>query len=466
MNIFFLAGAAETVGTAATSWDAPGIIIVKLLAVVFLVLLNGFFVASEFAIVKVRSTQLDALAARGNDHARLARHVTSHLDAYLSATQLGITLASLGLGWLGEPFLANMIEPFFALANITSPVLIETVSFSSAFGTITILHIVLGELAPKSIAIRKAVPTALWISPPLRIFYIVFKPAIWLLNGLANWLLRRIFHLDPVAEGELAHSEEELRLILDESAKAARICPVSQEIVANAFEIRRRVVREVMTPRGEVVYLDTGLSFRDNLQRAKAARHTRFPLCADHFDRAIGLVHIKDMLVQLDEPEPSLLAIKKELVVVPEMLPLEKLLTHFRDRQAHLALVIDEFGGNVGIVTLQHIIAEVIGQLPDEFGLERREFQRLGEDEFRVDGGLGIHEMRDLAGLEWKDENVITVGGYVIHRLGYLPSVGEQVHIDDYIVTVEQADGRRVKQLRFQRVPKKKRVSDDVASHK
>jgi magnesium and cobalt exporter, CNNM family len=152
-----------------------------------------------------------------------------------------------------------MIEPFFALANITSPVLIETVSFSLAFGTITILHIVLGELAPKSIAIRKAVPTALWISPPLRIFYIVFKPAIWLLNGLANWLLRRIFHLDPVAEGELAHNEEELRLILDESAKAARICPVSQEIVANAFEIRRRVVREVMTPRGEVVYLDTGI---------------------------------------------------------------------------------------------------------------------------------------------------------------------------------------------------------------
>jgi CBS domain containing-hemolysin-like protein len=378
MNIFFLAGAAETVGAAATSWDAPGIIIVKLLAVVFLVLLNGFFVASEFAIVKVRSTQLDALAARGNEQARLARHVTSHLDAYLSATQLGITLASLGLGWLGAPFLANMIEPFFGLANITSPV----------------------------------------------------------------------------------------RLILDESAKAARICPVSQEIVANAFEIRRRVVREVMTPRGEVVYLDTGLSFRDNLQRAKAARHTRFPLCAEHFDRTIGLVHIKDMLVQLDEPEPSLLAIKKELVVVPEMLPLEKLLTHFRDRQAHLALVIDEFGSNVGIVTLQHIIIEVIGQLPDEFGLERREFQRLDEDEFRVDGGLGIREMRDLAGLEWKDEDVITVGGYVVHRLGYLPSVGEQVHIDEYIVTVEQADGRRVKQLRFQRVPKKNGVSDDVASHK
>src|ERR1700730_3007886 len=288
MNIFpFLASNAEAVGAPATTWDVPGIIFLKLLAVVFLVLLNGFFVASEFAIVKVRASQLDALAAPSNGRARLARHATSHLDSYRSAPQLAITLASLGLACLGEPFLADMIEPFFALANITSPVLIETVSFALAFGTITILHIVLGELAPKSIAIRKAVPTTLWISRPLNLFYLVFKPAIWLLNGLANWPLKRILRLDPAAESELAHSEEELRLILDESAKASKISKVSQEIVANAFEMRRRLVHEVMTPRGEVVYLDTGLSFRDNLQRAKTARHTRFPLCADHFDRTI-----------------------------------------------------------------------------------------------------------------------------------------------------------------------------------
>jgi CBS domain containing-hemolysin-like protein len=314
----------------------------------------------------------------------------------------------LGLGWLGEPFLAQMIEPFFALAGITSPVLIETVAFALAFATITILHIVLGELAPKSIAIRKAVPTTLWISRPLSLFYFIFQPAIWLLNGMANWLLKRIFHIDPVAESELAHSEEELRLILDESARADRISTVSQEIVANAFEIRRRVVREVMTPR-------------------------------------------KDMLAQLEEPEPSLLAIKRELVAVPEMMPLEKLLTRFRDRQAHLAVVVDEFGGNVGIVTLQNVIAEVIGRLPDEFGLNRREFQRLSEDEFLVDGGLGLYELYYLAGLEWKDEDVTTVAGYVVHRLGYLPAIGEQLRLDDYIVTVEQTDGRRVQQLRFRR---------------
>jgi CBS domain containing-hemolysin-like protein len=445
----FLANVANAVGAPATRWDVPGIIFLKLLAVLFLVLLNGFFVASEFAIVKVRASQLDALAAPSNGRARLARHVTSHLDSYLSATQLGITLASLGLGWLGEPFLADMIEPFFALAGVHSAVLIHTVSFALAFTTITVLHIVLGELAPKSIAIRKAVSTTLWISRPLRLFYLVFKPAIWLLNGLANWLLKRILRLDPVAESELAHSEEELRLILDESAKASKISKVSQEIVANAFEMRRRLVREVMTPRGEVVYLDSGLSFRDNLQRAKTARHTRFPLCADHFDRTIGLVHIKDILAQADEPEPSLLAITKELLLVPEMMSLEKLLTRFRDQQAHLAVVLDEFGGNVGIVTLQQVIAEVIGQLPDEFGLERQEFERLNEEEFLVNGGMTLHELGDLAGLEWKDEDVTTVGGYIVRRLGHLPRVGEQVRIDGYIVTVEQADDRRVRQLRF-----------------
>ncbi len=450
MNLFtFLANVTDAAGAPATSWDGPGTILLKLLAVVFLVLLNGFFVASEFAIVKVRASQLDALTAPSNGRARLARHVTSHLDSYLSATQLGITFASLGLGWLGEPFLADMIEPFFALANISSPALIETVSFALAFGTITILHIVLGELVPKTLAIRKAVPTALWISQPLRFFYLAFKPAIWLLNGLANWLLKRILRLDPVAENELAHSEKELRLILDESLKASKISKISQEIAANAFEMRRRLVREVMTPRGEVVYLDSGLSLRDNLQRAKTARHTRFPLCTCHFDRAIGLVHIKDILAQLDEPEPSLLAITKELLVVPEMMPLEKLLTRFRDQQAHLALVLDEFGGNVGIVTLQDVIAEVIGQLPDEFSLGRREFERLDKDEFLVDGGLPLHELGVLAGLEWKDEDVTTVGGYVVRRLGHLPRVGEQVRIDGYIVTVEQADDRRVRQLRF-----------------
>ena len=438
------------VGSATVTWDAPGVIFLKLLSIAFLVALNGFFVASEFALVKVRTSQLDTLISKGNRRARHARQVaiTWTLPA---ATQLGITLASLGLGWLGEPFLAEMIEPFFGLVNVNSPALIEAVSFTLAFTSITVLHIVVGELTPKSLAIRKAVPTTLWVSRPLALFYSVFKPAIALLNGIANWLLNRVFRVEPVTESELAHSEEELRLILDESAKSAHISRLSQEIVDNAFDMGRRVVREVMTPRGEVVYLDVNLSFYENLERAKAARHTRFPLCVGHLDRTIGLVHIKDMLAQLDDPKPSLLAIKRELLAVPEMMPLEKLLTRFCAQQAHLALVVDEFGASAGIVTLQDVIAEVIGPLPDEFGQERSEFQRLSDDEFLVDGGLSLHELHDLVGLAWKDEDVTTVGGYIVRQLGHLPSKGEQLRLDGYTVTVEQTDGRRVQQLRFRR---------------
>jgi Hemolysins and related proteins containing CBS domains len=452
MNVLpFIADAIEAFGTPARSWDGPVAISLKLLAVILLVLLNGFFVASEFAIVKVRSSQLDALVAQGSGRARLARHVTTHLDAYLSATQLGITLASLGLGWLGEPFLAQMIEPFFALANVTSPQLIDTISFALAFVTITVLHIVLGELAPKSLAINKALPTTLWISRPLRLFYFVFQPAVWLLNGLANWLLKRVFHLEPVAGTELVHSEEELKVILDESASSSQISKTSHQIVANAFELRHRLVREVMTPRGEVIYLDSTVPFRENLRRAISAPHTHFPLCVEHFDRPIGLIHVKDLLSELDKPKPSLMAVKRELVAVPEATSLEKLLTCLRDRQAHLAVVVDEFGGNVGIVTIQRAIVEVIGRLPGQSGLGSDEFRRIGEDEFVVDARVATHELRDLVGLEWKDNDVTTIGGYVVHQIGHLPCAGEKVYIDGYIVTVEKADSRRVRELRFQR---------------
>jgi len=446
-----LASASEAFGGPARSWDPPAIIALKLLAVIFLVLLNGFFVASEFAIVKVRSSQLETLVAQGSGRARLARHLTTHLDAYLSATQLGITLASLGLGWLGEPFLAQMIEPFFTMVNVTSPELVGTISFGLAFVTITGLHIVLGELAPKSLAINKALSTTLWISRPLRLFYILFRPAVWLLNGLANWLLQRIFHLSPVAGVERVHSEEELKLILDESANSSQISAIGHQIVANAFELRRRQVREVMTPRGEVVYLDSKLSFPENLQRAISAPHIYFPLCAEHFDRTIGLIHLKDLLSQLDEPEPNLMAVKRELVAVPETMSLDKLLACLRDRRAHLAVVVDEFGGNVGIVCIERAIAEVIGRLPEGFGPGQKEFQRIGKDEFLVDAAVATYQLRGLAGLEWKDNDVTTVGGYIVHQIGYLPLVGEQIRIDGYVITVEKADSRRIRKLRFQR---------------
>ena len=270
-------------------WDSPGLVLAKLGAIAVLVFLNGFFVAAEFALVKIRMSQLEALADEGNTRAAKAQTVAGDLDAYLSACQLGITLASLGLGWVGEPFLAQILQPVFALLGITSPALITSVSFLLAFSIITFLHIVLGEQAPKILAIRKPLPATLIVSGPLRMFYILFKPAIWFLNVSSNWVLRHILRTEPVKEGEIAHSEEELRLILDESEESDEVSSIGRDILVNALDMRRRVVRDIMTPRGEVVYLDIEESFDENVKKALESRHTRFPLCRGHLDNTIGL---------------------------------------------------------------------------------------------------------------------------------------------------------------------------------
>lgn len=437
----------------ARQWDSGGTIFWQLGVILFLVLLNGFFVASEFAIVKVRGSQLEALEAEGEPRAAFARHVTVHLDAYLSATQLGITLASLALGWVGEPFLARMIEPFFFFFGVTSEALIRTAGFAIAFSIMTFLHIVLGELAPKSLAISKAVPTTLWVARPLGLFYSIFKPAIWFLNGAANMILRHVFKLQPVSEHELAHSEEELRVILTESHEAEEVTSLGKEILINALDMRRRVVRDITTPRKDVVFLNTDDTFEENLARAQQSRHTRFPLCEGHLDNAIGLVHIKDLLQLMRDPEPDLQKIKRDLLPVPEMMPLEKLLTFFLSKHAHLALVVDEFGGTVGIVTLDNVLEELVGDIQDEFDTEKPEFKQLNNDEFVVEGTLGLYELKDLAGLDLEDEDVSTVGGYVTHVIGHLPKTGEIARIEDYDVTVTKADSRRVVQLHFKRRP-------------
>jgi CBS domain containing-hemolysin-like protein len=439
-------------GGIATEWDSAGVILLKLAVVMFLVLLNGFFVASEFAIVKVRASQLDALVEEGHAKAKFSKHVHSHLDAYLSATQLGITLASLALGWVGEPFLATMLEPFFVKAGVTSSTVIHGFSFAIAFGIITFLHIVLGELAPKSLAIRKSLGTTLWVSKPLGFFYAVFKPAIWVLNGAANKILKYAFRIDPVGEMELAHSEEELRVILDESEKSDEVSTLGRDILVNALDMRRRVVRDIMTPRGEVVSLDLEESFEHNVQKALASRHTRFPLCRGHLDNTIGLVHIKELVPMMRDPNPDLLRIKRDVLNVPEMMPLEKLLNIFLTKHAHLAVVVDEYGGTVGMVTLENVLEELVGDIQDEFDAEPEEFNEINENEFTVEGAVGLYELQDMADLTLESSDVSTIGGYVTHLLGHLPKPGEQVQIENYLVTITKADGRRVEQVHFRKL--------------
>ena len=450
LSVFF--GVAPISEAIARHWDPPIVLLGKLAVVAALVLLNGFFVAAEFALVKVRRSQLDTLTAEGNKRAVTGRHVTENLNAYLSACQLGITLASLGLGWLGEPFLARMLQPIFALAGIDSPALVTSVSFALAFSLITALHIVLGEQAPKILAIQRALGTTLFVSPPLRLFYAVFKPVIWFLNVSSNWILKYILRIQPVGAGELAHTEEELRLILSESAKAEEVSPLGKEILINVLDLRERVVRDIMTPRGEVVYLDVEEDFETNVKKAIDSRHTRFPLCRENLDNTIGLIHIKELVPMMRDPQPDLLRIKRELIPVPEMMSLEKLLTLFLSKHAHLAMVVDEFGGTVGMVTLENVLEELVGDIQDEFDADKEEFRKINENEFAVDGTLGLYELRDAAGLELESADVSTIGGYVTHLLGHLPKQGEQVKIDNYLVTVSQTDARRVRQLHFRKM--------------
>ena len=436
-------------------FGAPSSILFNLVSILLLVFLNGFFVASEFALVKVRSSQLDALEEE-NKNVTLARHVTTHLDAYLSATQLGITLSSLALGWLGEPYVARLIHPLLAHVGINSGALVHGASFAVGFGIITYLHIVLGEITPKWLAIRQALEISLWVSPPLHLFYSVFRPAIWFLQASATWILKTFFRMEPVGDPELVHSEEELRVILTEAEPAESGTEPSNELLIKALDFRQRVVRDIMTPRGDVIYLDIQDSFETNVQVAIESGHTRFPLVRGHLDNAIGLIHIKDLMREIKKQKPDLLAIKRELMPVPEFMSLEKLLNQFLGKRAHFAVVVDEYGGAVGIVTLDNVLGELVGEIQDEFDQEQaKEFVRISEDEFLVQGQLNLYELQELAGLHLENADVSTIGGYVVQLLGHLPKQGEQVEIESYLVTISQTDGRRILQLHFKKQPPK-----------
>jgi len=450
--LFLFLTTAPIAETIIEHWDSPGILIGKIAAIAALVGLNGFFVACEFAVVKVRGSQLDALIDEGNLRANFVKHIRSHLDAYLSATQLGITLASLALGWVGEQFLVQILEPFFALVNIHSHGVVTSVSVALAFVGITFLHIVFGELGPKYTAIANPLSVALRIVRPLGAFYFLFRPAIWLLHKSSNLLLQGLLRMRPASGAELAHSEEELRLILEQSEKSHEVSTLGRDLLINALDLRDRVVRDIMTPRGEVVYLDLEDSFETNVKKAIESRHTRFPLCRENLDNTIGLIHIKELVPMMRDPHPDLMRIKRELIPVPEMMSLEKLLNLFLGKHAHVAVVVDEFGGTVGMVTLENVLEELVGDIQDEFDSEKEEFRKINENEFTVDGALGLYELRDAAGLDLESADVSTIGGYVIHLLGHLPKQGEQVKIDDYCVTVSQTDGRRIGQLHFKKV--------------
>lgn len=412
---------------------------------ILLVALNGFFVAAEFALVKVRPTQIDPYVQEGHRRAEVARHMIRHLDAYLSATQLGITLASLALGWIGEPAFAWIIEPAVTAVAGENPQLVHSIALTVSFLVITILHIVLGELAPKSVAIRKPEETALVVSLPLFLFYKITYPAIWLLNHTANFLLRLV-GIAPVSEGELAHDEEELRLLLA-STHGGHMSKQKRELLDNIFELSHRVARQIMVPRQDVVYLSTTRTLAENLRIARRSGHTRFPLCEGDLDHVAGLIHIKDIF-RKERPIVSLKDVAREIAFVPESLTLDRLLKRMRTERFHLAAVIDEYGGVSGIVTLETVIEEIVGQIQDEFDVEKPEIRIEEPGVYVVSGGMLIEDLEDELDLEFSDRDEDTIGGVVLSELGRTPAVGDRVELGPVVLEVLDVDGNRIKDLR------------------
>ncbi len=420
----------------------------KLLAVAALVLANAFFVAAELALVRIRDTQLAPLAAKGNRRARTARHIVAHIDSYIGATQFGITLASMALGVLVEPVVRALLDPLFPLLKITSEHTQSSIAIGVGFFVNCYLLIIAGELVPKAIAIRRTLQTSLWVASPLNWFYRISYPFIWVLHRSSQIVLRWL----GFAGGALhdRHSEEELRVLL----AAAQGAGDQRDLILNALDLRHRAAREVMRPRNEITVFDTSASLAQCVALAEKTRYSRFPICENgDLDRILGVVHIKDLYALRERAKTAaeLLPVARPLFYIPETASLEKLLRRFLDRKAHFAVVVDEFGGTVGIVTLENVIEALVGQIQDEFDTEKSELVRLGENLWEAAGTLALHDLEKIIGTVPHDENTTTASGWVTEKLGGFPKPGDVVKVGEFELRVEEMDGTRVGKLRVLR---------------
>ncbi|MEX2461717.1 MAG: hemolysin family protein [Paenibacillaceae bacterium] len=411
--------------------------------VFLLVLLNGLFVAAEFALVKVRQSRLQELANDGNKKAKYALTVTKKLDAYLSATQLGITLASLGLGWVGEKTISQLvIEPLLSLIGLDITGVSETISIIIAFAIITFLHIVVGELAPKSLAIQKSDTTALWLSMPLLVFYKIFYPLIALLNVAANGLLKA-FGVQPASEHEAAHTEDEIRILMNQSAKSGHINKEEMALFDNIFEFSDRLAREVMLPRIDMDCLFLNATYEENLRTVYKTKHTRYPLALEDKDEIVGFVHITDLLTADPDEEHDLKSFLRPILTVPESMEISHVLKLMQKKRSQLAIVIDEYGGTAGLLTAEEILEEIVGEIQDEFDDELPMIE-MKENLISVDGRVLIEELSETLHLDIEDEEVDSIGGWLFKKLEGTPAVGNKILVNGRTFEVAEVDRLRI----------------------
>lgn len=418
-------------------------ILFQLLLVFFLIAMNGFFVAAEFACVKIRPSRLETLIQEGSRQAKYAKKLTDHLDASLSVTQLGITLASLGLGWVGEPAVATLILPITHAIGLDD-VIGHTIALALAFSIITGLHIVLGELTPKTMAIQNVEKIMLSVALPMLVFHRVMYPFVWLLNHVANWVAHRMgFH--TASEGDDAHTEEEIRLLMEESHRQGLIDDTEVDFVDNVFDFTDLNVREIMTPRTDMVCLYLEDTMDENLHIILEEQLTRYPICHEDKDHIVGFLHVKDLMcVMAEGRKPNLRRLARKALIVPESMDVSVLLKTMQKQRSQMAIVVDEYGGTAGMVTIEDIVEEIVGDIQDEFDEERPTAERRGKRIFSVDAKMLLEELEDILEIDIEDEDVDTVGGWLYDQIGQAPRVGQMAASGGNLFYVEEVDGVRI----------------------
>jgi CBS domain containing-hemolysin-like protein len=411
------------------------------LLVLVLVLVNGFFVAAEFSLVKVRAARVSELAAAGSRRAEATQRLVRDLDSYLSAIQFGITTASLGLGWVGAPALAPLLRPPLEFVGLTSTTALRATSAVIAFALIAFLHFAVGERAPKSLAIRRADSMSLWVTAPLRLFYILFLPLVWIFDQGAQALLR-LLRIEPASEAELAHSEEELRMIIMASQEGGHIDEVEETIMRRALTFGERSVTDIMVPRTEMAALPADLTIRKALEEVTESNHTRYPVYEDDLDDTIGYVHVKE--IYRASPERAVRTLLRPIGFISETASIEVALQRFQSTRTPLAIVVDEHGGTAGIVTIQDVVEELIGEVQDEFDRESPLVEEHPQGGFSVDGSARITDLEEILGFEFPDEGYPTLGGRVFEQLQRRPRVGDECNVGSFRGRILEVDGMRI----------------------
>ena len=416
-----------------------------------LILINGFFVAAEFALVKVRTSQIDQLADQGNWAAKLTSRALDRLDSYLSASQLGITVASLALGQAIE----KLVHP---IGHALESIGLKGIGLAPlmALSFVTFLHMALGEQAPKSLAIRSAKTIALVTAPILIAFYYVFFPIIWLLNAASHltlWCLG--LSGGKTSHDEVAHSEEEVRHIVAESAGGGHLSRRERVMIENVLNLEQKIARRIMVPRPDVVYLSLSRPLEDNLRTVRQAGHTRFPLCEDDLTTTIGMIHVKDLLraMSASNGRPDLRKIARKIPFLPETLRLDLLLVEFQRDRVHLAMLLDEYGSVVGMVSMENVLEELVGPIQDEFDRETPRITDLGEKTYEVDAACPLDVLAETCGMTIPETEAETAGGLVLDLLGRLARSGDTVRVDGHLLTVVQADPTRIRRIRVEPAP-------------